>query len=266
MVAEPHPDIPIQWFDAVDSTNRVAADALQAGQVAPQGQVFVARRQTVGQGRMGRQWQSPEGGLWCTVVLPAADSPTSLDALGLRVGVACVTAIRRVLADAGATPLVSETGLKWPNDVLINRRKACGSLCRTIRYTNTTWLILGVGINVNNDPHKLGEDLRRPATSLAREAGRRFDLPTVLTVLLTELAAAAREPGLTTTTLDRARSMLLGLGEPLTLSLPESRQLTGTLAGLNDRGHVVLDTPTGPITAENAIESIEHTVLSEPRA
>jgi BirA family biotin operon repressor/biotin-[acetyl-CoA-carboxylase] ligase len=117
-----------------------------AAQGAPAGTVVLASMQEAGRGRGGRPWLSePDAGLWCTVLERPSDS-RALDVLALRVGLS--------LADA-LTPLVSDAiGLKWPNDLLLGRRKLAGILIE-VRWRDgrPEWVAIGIGIN-RRVPHE----------------------------------------------------------------------------------------------------------------
>jgi BirA family transcriptional regulator, biotin operon repressor / biotin---[acetyl-CoA-carboxylase] ligase len=249
--------VEIRRVDVVDSTNRLARDAIRAGGI-DHPVAFVAERQEAGQGRAGRAWHSPAGGLWCTSIwpVPAAEAPRAIDCLGLRVGVACHAAIDDTLRAAGGA---KRAQLKWPNDILIDDRKVSGCLCRVERAATTgvTWLLIGVGINANNNPDELGTDLRRAPTSLAREINREINLDELLKSLLAHLARAVAAPGLPADWLAAARAALFGVGTEIEVATPTGTPIRGTLVGLDDRGQLILDTPTGRASVPHAVELID---------
>lgn len=114
----------------VDSTNRWAT---RAGPPADP-TVFLATVQTAGRGRHDRQWASPAGGLWSTLLITPEASGAQLPRLTLGMAVAVVGA----LAEIGV-----EAAIKWPNDVLIGGEKLAGILTE---YTDP-WARIGVGLN-----------------------------------------------------------------------------------------------------------------------
>lgn len=246
--------VDVRRFEVVDSTSRLAQDAIRAGGV-DHPVAFVAERQEAGQGRAGRAWHSPVGGLWCTTIWPIAnaDASRAIDCLGLRVGVACHAAIDVTLRAAGSA---KHAQLKWPNDILIDAKKVSGCLCRVERVpaTGTTWLLIGVGINANNNPDELGTNLRRTPTSLAREVGRAVDLDELLRTLLAHLARAVAAPGLSADWLAAARAALFGVGAEIEVATPTGTPIRGTLIGLDDRGQLIVNTPTGRASIPHAVE------------
>ncbi len=111
---------------------------------AEAGTLVIADRQTAGRGRLGRRWASPAGGLWFSLVLRPRIPPDRAPALAL------VAALdwAEVLALRGVPARV-----KWPNDVWAEGRKIAGILTEmSAEADRVHWLVLGVGVNVNNRP------------------------------------------------------------------------------------------------------------------
>lgn len=165
----------------VDSTQAEARRLAEAG--APDGTVVWARRQTAGRGRMGRKWRSADGGLYASWLLRPKFPPERLAGLSL----ACGEALAEALRGFGAA-----TAVKPPNDVLAlcadgKARKLCGVLCEASGdATKLHWLIVGFGVNVNNEP-----PLKR-ATSLRALVGKRLSVEAVLKASLARLSSARR--------------------------------------------------------------------------
>ena len=150
-------------FDVVDSTNSYA---LEHG---GNGTVYVADRQTAGRGRQGRTWHSAPGlGLWFTVALEGPYDGLSF---------AAALAVRDAIAPRAALTI------KWPNDLLWNRKKICGILVEH-RAGRTA---LGIGINVHHQPDDFPDELRVKAGSLESEVGGQWDRAVVLRDVLTAL-------------------------------------------------------------------------------
>ena len=168
----------IRWYDTLPSTNDLARSLAEAGDA--EGIVIVAEQQTAGRGRLGRAWASPPGGLWLSVMLrprlPAAQTPL----VGLAASAATAAAIEEMTA---LRPRV-----KWPNDVLVEGRKVAGLLLEAGPVHRDTaapsWLVVGIGINVNVAPEALPRRPQYPATSLAAAAGRSVGRGPLLRTLL----------------------------------------------------------------------------------
>ncbi len=166
---------PLLYFPRVTSTMDVARQ--EVGRGAAEGTVVVAGEQTAGRGRQGRSWLSPHGSLALSVVF--RPSLSQLTAIGMVAPLAVVRAVRR------ATGL--ETGIKWPNDVLLGGKKVCGVLVESgLRGGHVDYAIAGLGLNVDFDPAAWPE-IAHIATSLSAGLGRSLPLGEVLGPLLEEL-------------------------------------------------------------------------------
>lgn len=154
---------PIFCFDEVDSTNTRLLQMALAG--AANGTVVLADRQTRGSGRLGRSFASPGGsGIYLSYLLrPECDT----DRLSLLTSYAGL-AVCEVLEGYGLTPAI-----KWPNDIIIDRRKVCGILTKLTGDAETATIngaVIGIGVNVTQRREDFPEELQDKAISV-REAG-----------------------------------------------------------------------------------------------
>ena len=151
----------IVYFDEIDSTNNRAKELGEKDGV--HGTLFVADRQVAGKGRRGRVWESPKGiSIYMTILLRPDLIPTKAPMLTLVMAQSVAEGIREVTG--------METGIKWPNDIVMNKKKVCGILTEMsteIDYIN--YVVIGVGINVNQKV--FDEELKEKATSLMIETG-----------------------------------------------------------------------------------------------
>jgi len=182
----------VRYYDEVGSTNDVADRAAADG--APAGTAIVAGAQRAGRGRLGRSWFSPPGaGLYVSVIV-RPDRPTSpVASSGAASGFSTLTLVAGVaLAEALRTISGLPVAIKWPNDLVVARRKLCGILAESaaggqgIRY-----VILGFGINLRTAAYP--PELADRATSLEGELGRPVDRGVVLASTLASLDAAFEE-------------------------------------------------------------------------
>ena len=141
-------------FYSVDSTNAFAMRLLAHGRSVPDGTLILAESQTAGRGRMGRTWHSePESGLYLSLVLRPAVSPGLAPLFTLACAVALHDAVER------NTRL--DVDIKWPNDLLVGRKKVAGILAEIqADLDRIHFLVIGAGLNVN---HKSSS--RRPCRS-----------------------------------------------------------------------------------------------------
>lgn len=120
------------FFDVIDSTNRFAKETNNS--------IVVARKQTSGRGRLGRRWESEEGGLYMSISMDLEIPIAEIPKLTLLSGLA----VCRALDKFGAK-------IKWPNDVLINGKKVCGILSEFVGEELSSKVVIGIGVNVKND-------------------------------------------------------------------------------------------------------------------
>jgi BirA family biotin operon repressor/biotin-[acetyl-CoA-carboxylase] ligase len=158
---------------ATESTNLVAARR-------PAWHAVRAETQSAGRGRTGRQWVSDAGGLWLSAVLPCPGPRDAWALLPLAAGHALLAA----LGDLGASGL----RLRWPNDILVGRRKLAGLLVE--RHTPDT-AVVGIGLNVHNHPEAAEPGLRDATIRLADLVPLNgLELDAVAAVVLAALARA----------------------------------------------------------------------------
>lgn len=150
------PLYPIVVLDEVESTNRAAFERASAGEAGPLW--IMARRQTAGRGRSGRQWASEPGNLHASLLVQPGCPPAVVPQLSLVSGVAVMDAIQQALGSRDVA-----LRLKWPNDVLIGQAKCAGILAESMTGREVVTAVIGIGINLAWHPSGLG----RAATSLA---------------------------------------------------------------------------------------------------
>jgi BirA family transcriptional regulator, biotin operon repressor / biotin---[acetyl-CoA-carboxylase] ligase len=222
-------------LDSVDSTNDEAIRLAEAG--AEDGTLVWARQQTKGRGRMGRDFVSPRGNLYLSLVLrPDCDIATAAQ-------LSFVAALAVGDGIGSVAPAMLEITYKWPNDVLLNERKVSGILLetKTAPGGGIDWLVLGVGINVASYP----EDTEFPATGLHFEGTPKSvtevdvlqafsrHLLTWINRWLDDGFAPVRQAWL---------SHAHGKGEEIQVRLPKET-LSGTFADVDEGGMLLLDVP-----------------------
>jgi BirA family biotin operon repressor/biotin-[acetyl-CoA-carboxylase] ligase len=164
----------IHYFSEIGSTMDVARELARKG--AKEGTLVIAEIQAHGRGRLSREWLSPKGGIYFTMVLRPKISPIYAPRINLMIAIAVATAIRKLFG--------IKVELKWPNDVLIVGRKVCGILAEmdsemdVINFVN-----VGIGINANTSVPQF----EKTATSLKAALGRKISRKEFLRVLLREI-------------------------------------------------------------------------------
>lgn len=153
----------IYYYSETGSTNDEAFALGIAG--APEGVVVIADSQSRGKGRFKRSWYSPSGeNIYTSIILrPQIESSIS-SRIPIMAGVAVAETLNYYCPN--------RIKLKWPNDVLINNKKVCGILLQAkIANGEISFIVLGIGINVNIAYNQLSEEIRDSATSLSMESG-----------------------------------------------------------------------------------------------
>ena len=159
----------IEHFDEIDSTNRIAFDLGREG--ADAGTTVIAEAQNAGRGRLGRRFYSPANlNLYTSILLRPRGSIAEAPTLILGAAVAVAETVAATLGDEEAVEI------KWPNDVLIRKRKTSGILMESsAEGTRIAFAVLGIGVNLNVDRADFPDDFRSLATSLSSELGRPVD-------------------------------------------------------------------------------------------
>ena len=169
-------DISVLW--ETKSTNQYLAQYDTNDAVS--GATCLAEWQSAGRGRRGRAWVSPLGGnIYLSQLWRFNSGPAQLSGLSL----AAATAVVKVIHNSGVT----DAGLKWPNDILIDGQKLAGILLEINGESNgPTNVIVGIGVNVRLPESSLHE-IDQPVTSLEVALGRTIERNQFVAELVCEL-------------------------------------------------------------------------------
>lgn len=229
---------PIFTYDELDSTITQGQRMVLEG--AENGAVIIADRQTMGAGRMGRSFLSPGGvGIYLSYLLAPGCGGGSLGLLTSCAGLAVCDAIS---ACTGLTPRI-----KWPNDIILDRRKVCGILTRLVsdgEDGSISWAIIGIGINVSQD--SFPEELADKAISVRMAGGDvlRARLAAELISRLDGIFSGAGWQGADPSILDRLRSLSCTLGRQVVVTSPLGRQ-EGEALDIAPDGSLLVRFPDG---------------------
>jgi BirA family biotin operon repressor/biotin-[acetyl-CoA-carboxylase] ligase len=231
---------PFRYFVQVASSQDVARSWALAEPDLPTGAVVIAGHQTAGRGRQGRPWLSEPGtSLMCSIVLRPQIKPGQLPQITMAGSLAAAETVDALLP--------GRVAIKWPNDILVNRRKIAGIL------SEATWfgerlaaVVLGIGINIRYDFGSSELDGR--ATSLECILGQPVDRHTLLAALLarvdhwTALLSSS-------TLVDTWRSWLSTLGRRVTVYLDPNQEFSesfeGLAVGTEDDGALIVRLDSG---------------------
>ncbi len=232
----------IHLYPEVNSTNLVAEEKIKES--APPFSLVVADSQTEGKGRLGRTWITRAGtALALSWILYPEPGRLQPETLGILSGLAPV-AVAEVLQEKYSL----EAEIKWPNDVLIEGKKAAGVLV-DVRWNGceVTDVVLGIGVNVSRESVPPPEELNFPAISLEEAAGReisRLDLLIQVMESLLKWYSRLVEPSF----VQVWDSMLAYKGQQVKLTTERGVRGQGKVVGISEDGSLVLISEAGQET------------------
>ena len=241
----------IYYFPELKSTNIMAKEkALHRAEEINEGTLIIAERQSAGKGRLGREWFSPAGGIWLSIILYPQLPPSYIPRITLMTAVAVVKAIKM------CTQIESQ--IKWPNDILINKKKVCGILTEmSAELDIINWIVVGIGINVNIDHREFPEDIHENTISLKEVLGK-----VVLRVKLVQIFLQEFEKYYESLKRREFSSILKEwklyshtLGRKIRVDMGK-RIVTGEAVNINEEGALILKKENGEL-----VEIISGTVL-----
>lgn len=215
------------------STNADLAARLRAGEALAEGDWLVADRQTAGKGRLGREWFDGTGNFMGSTVVRLGENDPPAPTLALVAGLAVFEALQ---------PHAQGLSLKWPNDVLLGGAKLAGILLERVDEA----VVVGIGVNLVSAP----DIPERPATALPGSVERDAFAAALAETFADELArwrATGTEP-----LFARWLAAAHPVGASLTVHEPGGAVLSGTFAGLDADGALLLRLADGATRAIHA--------------
>lgn len=232
-------------LDSVNSTNDYLKKLGNEG--CENGTVVAAREQTKGKGRLGRTWQSKkDDGIAFSVLLRPSVAPNEVSAITPLAGLAVCKAIREY------TKL--DCVIKWPNDIIIGRKKLVGILTEmSAEFDAVEYVITGIGINV--DHTSFPEEIAFKATSLLLETGRHIDKNEFLACVLEHLENefVKNNLELTPTALSEYTDLCATVGRSVTFQRG-TRRISGMAVGISEHGELKVMMSDGTICLVNSGE------------
>jgi BirA family biotin operon repressor/biotin-[acetyl-CoA-carboxylase] ligase len=238
----------LAFFDEIDSTNDEAERQLAAGRPAPF--AIIARRQTRGRGRFGRNWHSEaNGNLYASFAFRPRLEPARMQTFTLWMGVNICELVTNFCQLA--------PGLKWPNDLVFSGRKAGGMLTEArVDADQIRDLVFGLGLNINSPHDAWPRQLAATATSLAEQTGAPLDLNRFAAALIGRVLIAYT--GFVEGDHEKTFAELWAhydvlRGQAVTL-LQGEKKISGTAAGIDGEGSLLVRTDGGKIVRFRAGE------------
>lgn len=234
----------VECLEQVDSTNTRAKQLAELGE--PEGTLVVAEEQTAGKGRRGRGWASEPGiGIWMSLILRPRLKPQQAASVTLVAAMAVAKGIRECCE--------LETGIKWPNDVVIHGKKVCGILTETSSEPDYIhYAVPGIGINANTK--SFPEELADRATSIYLETGRKTDRNALIAAVMnafTDYYRKYMETGDLSLLLEEYDQMLVNKDQEVLVlygmaeEADPKKMQKGIARGITSSGALLVDTDEG---------------------
>ncbi len=223
----------------VSSTNDVAKDMVKKG--AAEGLTVVAQVQTQGRGRRGREWYSGEGGLYLSIYLKPNLPPQEASKLTLLAAIVMIEVLRNDYHIAAE--------IKWPNDIFVGTKKICGILTELRADPEAIhYLILGIGLNVNQTAKDWPEQVQEIATSMQLETGKEVNLKAVFVRVLetVEKQYLRLQNGMLTDLIANVKANSCLLGKEVKI-LTKAGESYGKAVDILDDGSLVIKRSTGQL-------------------
>ena len=227
----------IHYYEVTDSTNLRAKQLAEEGK--PHGTLVVADRQDAGRGRRGKSWTSPPGiSVYMSLILKPQIKPQSASMLTLIAGLA----VARALKDyAGVSPQI-----KWPNDIVVHKKKVCGILAElSTEVEEIHYVVVGIGINVRNT--EFPEEISSIATSLLLEGKdkiKRAELIGAVCESFEHYYGIFSETNDLSGLKEEYDKYLVNKGRQVRVSDP-MEYFEGEAVGITDLGELIVDTEKG---------------------
>lgn len=226
----------ILFLDCVDSTNTYLKEKILNMELSSA--AVCAARQSAGRGRMGRNWESPEGGLYLSISFP-------FDNLKIAPVFSCVAAGVAIAGILREKPYAASVALKWPNDVFADGRKLCGMLSELVSKPGIApHVIIGIGVNVNAEV--ITKDALYDAVSLAQLKGCAFDIEKLAEQIVSRFRCEWRrveEEG-TAWLIERWSALSETLGSTVEIIQAEERFI-GKCVGVSEAFELIIDNENG---------------------
>ncbi|MCA9217983.1 MAG: biotin--[acetyl-CoA-carboxylase] ligase [Planctomycetales bacterium] len=222
----------ISHFDEIDSTNSCLLKQLEES--SADGPLLVlAERQTAGRGRGSNQWWAANGALTFSLAVEANDlRPDQICKASLSTGLAVCQALERFVP-------AGDLALKWPNDVYLEGKKIAGILIER-PASRSDFIVIGIGININNSMNDAPEDISSKAISLIDCIEIETDLTTVLIESLQQIESRLRSIRLgDSMLLDQWRAYCMLTGRSVTIDVYD-KEISGVCTGIDGEGALLV--------------------------
>jgi BirA family biotin operon repressor/biotin-[acetyl-CoA-carboxylase] ligase len=228
----------IIFYEEVDSTNLVGKR--QGKEENTEGLVIIADSQTLGRGRLSREWSSTGGSdIYLSMVIKPNIKPEKSSMLTILAALAVNRSINKHINMHVNNDL--ETKIKWPNDITLNGKKVCGILTEMSCMKDIIeYVVIGIGVNVNRE--KFPEGIQDTATSLYKECGLRIDRNVLIGDILINMNDYYNQfmkIGNLSNILEEYNKNLVNYNNKVKI-IQKDTEYTGTALGINNEGGLIV--------------------------
>lgn len=221
-------------LDSMDSTQIMGKELARKN--CSNGTIVLCEEQTLGRGRMKRQWNSPpKTNIYMSIISFPEMNPSMLQLINLAAGLSVLGAMKDVTG--------LDCQLKWPNDILYDGKKLCGILSEaSIESDMIHFVVTGIGINVNADVSSYSEELKEKATSLLHLRGSETDRGVLTAKIISDfhIEMADLERDGPEELLKRYRKNCSTLGKSVEI-ITDHKIFSGTAVDITSRGEIVVE-------------------------
>lgn len=225
------------YFKEVGSTNNIAKMMAENG--AKEGSIVIADKQIKGKARGGKKWESPDGGLWLSIVLRPKSFPSKAPIMTLATGVAVAKTLQSLGIDAG---------IKWPNDILIGDKKICGILTEANTTFNVLdYIIVGIGLDSNVEIDLFTNDVKKRVTTMKKELNEEVSNIKFIELFLKnfdEVYTKFKDKKIIEI-LNEWRKLSTTIGKKVEIRQPLGRVYHGDAIGINNEGMLIIEEEDG---------------------
>ena len=227
-------------YNELSSTNTLAKFLSESG--AENGTVIISEKQTQAKGRSGKEWSSPLGGIWLSIILKPDVDHSKIPLITLATGVAVAKALEKIG--------IEDAEIKWPNDIIINDKKVCGILTEAVTNFNTIEnVIVGVGIDANLKIEDFPEELQEGTTTISEILGKDIDENLLIKTFLEEFEKISdlfNHRGYETI-LKEWRKRSYTIGKIVEVRKPFNKYYDGYVIGISREGALVIEKLDGTL-------------------
>ena len=223
----------IEYFQKLDSTNQEAINIINESKIQS-GSIIITDFQYDGKGRNKKKWYSSSGkSITFSIIIKPDFHLKKINLLSLVVGIAIVNAIKKLNINAT---------LKWPNDIFVNDKKCGGILIESkISQDKIKYLIVGIGVNVNENLNEFDSSLKSIATSLYIEKGSPIQRELIVAYILNELENLIKKLNYENSknVINEWKNLCCHINQKVKFSYNKKTEI-GIFMGINDNGEAII--------------------------